>query len=172
MQDVDAVDLVDLFDAVLEVEGRRVVDGHLELGECAEDLHLKVMTGHEGERRQKIPLLLPPAFSQFVVADQNRFPALTEARVDVESDVVPAQEVDREHLGVWFNLSSDGQHQLVVDAAGEIHVERNRYRSDGWCRGPLLRRSSCGPLTGPTRLTGITVPCRRDWRGQVTRRGG
>lgn len=41
MQDVDAVDLVDLFDAVLEVEGRRVVDGHLELGECAEDLHLQ-----------------------------------------------------------------------------------------------------------------------------------
>lgn len=57
------------------------------------------MTGHEGERRQKIPLLLPPAFSQFVVADQNRFPALTEARVDVESDVVPAQEVDREPGG-------------------------------------------------------------------------
>ncbi len=33
------------------------------------------------------------------------------------------------HLGVWFDLSSDGQHQLVVDAAGEIHVERNHLKN-------------------------------------------
>lgn len=41
MQDVDAVDLVDLSDPVLEVKGGCVVDGHLELGEGAEDLHLR-----------------------------------------------------------------------------------------------------------------------------------
>lgn len=41
MQDVDAVDLVDLSDAVLKVKDGRVVDGHLELGEGAEDLHLR-----------------------------------------------------------------------------------------------------------------------------------
>lgn len=41
MQDVDAVDLVDLSDTMLKVKGGRVVDGHLELGEGAEDLHLR-----------------------------------------------------------------------------------------------------------------------------------
>ncbi len=136
VEDVDAVDLVDLSDAVLEVKRWRVVDAHFELGEAAEDLHLqrdvkvrghslsgpssqkreallqhlcfriservfylKVMSGHEGEGRQKIPLLLPPAVSQFVIPDQNRFPGLAEAWVDVERDVVTAQEVDREPCG-------------------------------------------------------------------------
>lgn len=41
MQDVDAVDLVDLSDTVLKFKGGCVVDDHLELSEGAEDLHLQ-----------------------------------------------------------------------------------------------------------------------------------
>ena len=41
MQDVDAVDLVELADAVRELEQRDVVHGHAELLERAQDLHLQ-----------------------------------------------------------------------------------------------------------------------------------
>lgn len=107
MQDVDAVDLVDLSDTVLKFKGGCVVDDHLELSEGAEDLHLKVMSRHERKRPQKLPLLFPPAFPQFMIADQNRFSSFVESRVDMKGDIVTAQEVDREHFSIWFNLSSD-----------------------------------------------------------------
>ncbi len=45
----------------------------------------------KGDRRSRS--FLPPAVSQFVIPDQNRFPGLAEAWVDVERDVVTAQEV-------------------------------------------------------------------------------
>lgn len=163
MQDVDAVDLVDLSDTVLKFKGGCVVDDHLELSEGAEDLHLqrdvkvtavtlasscqshtllqnhtrvapslfgrswcfnptnkresfqhfdfrqmvlefepqrivylKVMSRHERKRPQKLPLLFPPTFPQFMIADQNRFSSFVESRVDVKGDIVTAQEVDRE----------------------------------------------------------------------------
>lgn len=59
-------------------------------------VYLKVMSRHEGKRRRKLPLLFPPVFSQFVIADQNRFSSFVESRVDVKRDVGTAQEVDRE----------------------------------------------------------------------------
>lgn len=59
-------------------------------------VYLKVMSRHERKRRQKLPLLFPPVFTQFMIADQNCFSSFVESRVDVKGDIVTAQEVDRE----------------------------------------------------------------------------
>lgn len=40
MQDVDAINLVHLSDAVLELKYRCVIDCHFEFIDCTEDLHL------------------------------------------------------------------------------------------------------------------------------------
>lgn len=118
MQDVDSADLVELPDAVSELEYRDVVHGHPERLVGAQDLHLKWAPESERKGPLHVPLLGAPALAQLVVADHHLFPSLAEAWVDVKGNVVASQEVDREHFSIRFDMAQDGHHHLVVDPSG------------------------------------------------------
>lgn len=123
MQDVDTVDLVNLFDAMLEFKHRRAIDCNLEFTHRAEDLHLEMMSWKKWKGSKEVPLFYPPFFSQLVVTDQDLLSSVVKAWVDVQGDVITSQEIYSEHFSIRLNLPSYCEHQLVVDSSGEVHVE-------------------------------------------------
>lgn len=61
--------------------------------------HLKRAPRSKREGSLQVPLLCTPALTQFMVTDHHLFAPLTEAGIDVKSNVVASQKVDCEPVG-------------------------------------------------------------------------
>lgn len=114
------------------------------------------MSGHEGEGRQQLALLSTPALAQLMIAHEHLLSAFVEPRIDVKSDVITPQKIDGEpcgetnihdtlvvatghqfdsemsthlHFSIGLHLTSNGQHQLIINATRKIHVEGHHLRN-------------------------------------------